>query len=87
MKCSFCGCETLDIVKGPDTCICHACIREAGNTVEKGSNERCNFCNQVIGTEKGFIRKRTIQPALIGNGAVICTDCIKIAKEVAQHSK
>lgn len=86
MRCSFCDSETSDIVKGPETCICYACIQAGSNIVEKGSNDRCNFCNQVIGKEKGFIRKRTVQAALTGNGVIICSDCIKTAKEVARHA-
>jgi len=83
MRCSFCGSETQDLVQGPPGCtICHTCVQAGGGVGEIG--ERCAFCNQLIGTEKGFLKKRNIQVALRGPGVIICNECLQSAGQVVR---
>lgn len=77
MNCSFCGIETEELVEGPaESAICYVCLRI-------GQAEHCAFCNQLIGTRKGFLKKRTLQVARMSNEVILCSDCLQTATEIA----
>lgn len=75
MKCSFCGTETSNAVRGPmDYSICHNCI-------QKSYRESCNFCNKVIGTKTGTFKNKVLVAARIGEQVIMCNECLQTAAE------
>ena len=81
MRCSFCRTETSNLVKGPaDYSICYNCI-------QKGYEEHCNFCNQIIGTKKGILKNQALLAARIENEVIICNECLQAASEAIVASR
>jgi ClpX C4-type zinc finger protein len=92
--CSWCNrppSEVKKLIAGPNVHICDRCIEEAersaaGKRGKAGAFElsktarlrsRCSFCAKGVGDERSLL----IAPA--GN---ICTDCLRMCRDIVEHS-
>lgn len=91
--CTWCGrppSEVARLVAGPNVYICDACVTAAGRVerstakavgplklAKAGSRERCAFCHK---------RPSDTRPVVTGPAAHICSECLRICRELMQIS-
>jgi hypothetical protein len=87
VDCSFCGTEKTELFKSPEAAICRSCLERGKVEAGAGQDQRCCFCYQVIGTEKGIFgifHKKTLQAARAGQDTILCDECLPVVKELAE---
>jgi hypothetical protein len=88
--CSFCGAglpSELVRAGGRDFWICSACVERPLVEDIGGSDVACTFCEKQIrhiGGSRAFVER---QVAAARRGAVLCTECIQICRQIISEDR
>ena len=84
VRCSFCGTVGASgYLSGPHALMCYQCARRQAQPVPVPLGTRCGLCGLGIGSRRGFLWRRRVTVALLGNGTACCAQCHASAREIA----
>jgi hypothetical protein len=93
MVCAFCGKETDRAAQGPNVAVCDACIILAEEALfkerreSKGRQVICSFCGKAERQSFFAFRRKRIAYSNRSGDARICSQCLKIAREIVVNLK
>lgn len=88
--CSFCGARPpSELVRagGRDFWICSACVERPAVEDIDNSDVRCTFCEERIRHTTGSGVSAERQVAVAGRGAVLCTECIQVCRQIISEDR
>ena len=87
-QCSFCGSARAEgYIAGSRALMCLSCARRTAVATPVHQDARCDFCSRAIGSRHGLLWRRVVTVALLGDGVVCCTECLDLARGIADEQE